>query len=74
MDEFLVEASDEDAEAAGRLMCEAYEYASNMCYEWYKANPDKFPNIEGGVLFAFNLDGGYKVSDLGNRGNYLQTH
>ena len=74
MDEFLVEASDGDAEDAGKLMCEAYKYASDKCFEWYKENPDKFPNITGGVLFSFNLDGGYKVSDLGAKGNYLQTH
>lgn len=55
-------------------MCEAYKYASDKCFEWYKENPDKFPNIHGGVLFAFNLDGGYKVSELGAKGNYLQTH
>ncbi len=73
-DEFLVEASDQDAEEAGKLMCESYKYASDKCFEWYKENPNKFPNIHGGVLFAFNLDGGYKVSELGNKGNYLQTH
>ena len=49
-------------------MCEAYEYASNACYEWHKNNPHLFPN-EGTPDFAFNLDGGYKVGMT-----YLATH
>ncbi len=73
MDEFLVEASDEDADAAGALMCEAYKVASDACYEWYLENEYLFPN-DGKPLFPFNLDGGYKLSELGNKGTYLQTH
>lgn len=73
MDEFLVEASVVDAEEAGKLMCEAYKYASDACYEWYLENEHLFPN-EGNATFPFNLDGGFKMSEVGNKGNYLQTH
>ena len=72
-DEFLVESSTYDAEAAGELMCESYKYASDVCYEWYLKNEHLFPN-EGNATFAFNLDGGFKKSEVGNKGNYLQTH
>lgn len=49
-------------------MCRAYKYASDFVFEWYKENPDMFPN-HGAPEFAFNLDGGFKVGD-----NYLSTH
>lgn len=68
MDEFLCESSEEDADAIGKLMCEAYKYASDRCYEWHMNRHSLFPN-QGTPLFAFNLDGGWKVGD-----NYLQTH
>lgn len=68
MDEFLVEASEEDAEEAGKLMCEAYKYASDKCFEWHKENQELFANSSP-VLFPFDLDGGYKVGT-----DYLQTH
>lgn len=67
-DEFLCEASDQDADEVGKLMCRAYKYASDFVFEWYKENPDMFPN-HGAPEFAFNLDGGFKVGD-----NYLSTH
>ena len=67
-DEFLLEASDEDAEAAGKLACECYKWASDQIFEWYKKNEDLFPN-QGSPDFAFDLDGGYKVGTT-----YLQTH
>lgn len=73
MDEFLVESSVEDAQAVGELMCESYKKASDDCYQWYLDNPDMFPN-EGTAIFAFDLDGGFKMSAVGNKGNYLQTH
>ena len=63
-----MEASDEDAEAAGKLACECYEWASNQIFEWYKNNEELFPNI-GAPDFAFNLDGGFKKGV-----NYLSTH
>ena len=67
-DEFLLEASDEDAEAAGKLACECYKWASDQVFEWYKKNENLFPN-EGAPDFAFNLDGGFKKGTT-----YLQTH
>lgn len=72
-DEFLCEALDGYEEETGKLMCDAYEYASNLCYEWHLQNLSLFPNTQK-VSFPFNLDGGYKVSDLGREGTYLQTH
>ncbi len=54
-------------------MCESYKYASDYVFDWYKKNPEYFPN-QGSPEFAFNLDGGFKVSDLGSKGTYLQTH
>lgn len=65
MDEFLVEASDKDANAVGQLMCDAYEYASNECLKWHKAESAWFKDLS----FAFNLAGGFKVGK-----NYLDVH
>lgn len=67
-DEFLCEASEGHQDVTGKLMCEAYKYASNECYNWHKNYPDLFPN-KGGVLFPFDLDGGYKTGLC-----YLDTH
>ena len=67
-DEFTTEAPEEVARSVGELISESYKYASDMCFEWYKHNPDKFPN-QGGPLFPFNLDGGFKIGD-----NYLEVH
>ncbi len=68
MDEFLVECDESVTEEVGKLMCEAYKYASDKVFEWHMENPDRFPNT-GTPTFAFDLDGGYAVGD-----NYLQTH
>ena len=67
-DEVLIECYEDDARKVGKLMCEAYKYASDKCFEWHRDNPDKFPN-EGKPLFPFNLDGGFEVGD-----NYLEVH
>lgn len=68
MDEFLVECAEEQADVIGKLMCEAYKYASDECYKWHMKHQDLFPN-NGTPIFAFNLDGGFKIGD-----NYLETH
>lgn len=67
-DEFLVESSLKDCDKVGALMCEAYTYASDKCYEWHLNNSDKFAN-EGKPVFKFDLDGGYKVGK-----NYYEVH
>lgn len=64
---------DNYADEFGELMCQSYKYASDLVFNWYIENEQYFPN-QGSPDFAFNLDGGYKVSELGNKGNYLQTH
>lgn len=64
-DEVLIEASDEDAEEVGQLMCDAYKYASDQCLEWHKNNSDYFNHVS----FPFNLDGGFKVGT-----SYLEVH
>ncbi len=72
-DEYTVESSPEDAQAVGELLSESYKKASDDCFQWYMENEHLFPN-EGNAVFAFDLDGGFKMSDIGNKGTYLQTH
>lgn len=67
-DELLVECEEEHAHKAGKILSEAYKYASDECFKWYLENPSLFPN-KGVPDFAFDLDGGYKVGD-----NYLEVH
>ena len=59
-DETLIESLPEDAAANGKLIAEAYKYASDECFNWYQRNTELFPN-KLDPLFPFNLDGGYEV-------------
>lgn len=67
-DEKLCEISIGYGDEVGKLLGEAYTYASDKCYEWHLANPDLFPN-KGKPLFKFDLDGGYEIGK-----NYYEVH
>ncbi len=64
-DEFLTDSHEDCAEEIGKMMCKAYEDASNMTLEWHQKHSKWFKHLS----FAFNLDGGYKVGK-----SYLEVH
>jgi len=67
-DECLFETSEEEAHEVGKLCTEAFTWAGQKLYEFYKKRPEMFPNV-GGPEFAIDLAGGYDVGD-----NYSQAH
>lgn len=67
-DEFSVECAEDIVDDVGKIMCEAYEFASQECWEWHKKNSKWFVG-HNQPSFMFNLAAGYKVGD-----NYWDVH